>query len=52
MVEDLSVEKRMKAMAASVDPELLSFTQGQKAAYDLSHALRDSFVSAWGISEK
>ena len=52
MVEDISVEGKMKAMAASVDPDLLSFTKGQSAAYDLSHALRDSFVTAWGISEK
>jgi hypothetical protein len=52
MVESKQVEKNMVALAKVIDPPLASFTPAQKAAYDLSHSLRDSFISSWGIKEK
>ena len=51
MVESSSVETKMKELATAIDPELTTFTPAQRAAYDLAHALRDSFVAAWGIEK-
>lgn len=45
MVELPGVESAMVAFAKTADPQLLSLTPPQKAAFDLSHALRDSYVS-------
>ena len=47
MVESHDVEERMQAFAAVVDKELTTFTPAQHAAYQLAHALRDSFVAGW-----
>ena len=52
MVESPSVESSMVALAKVIDPPLASFTPAQKAAYDLSHSLRDTFVSSWGVDSK
>jgi hypothetical protein len=50
MVEAKEVEKKMEALARQIDPDLLKFTPAQKAAYRLSHALRDTFVASWGVA--
>jgi len=52
MVEAPEVEQSMVQLAKIVDPSLMVFTPAQKAAYDLSHALRDSFVADWGVDRK
>ncbi len=52
MVESKEVEKKMVALAKIIDPSLASFSPAQQAAYDLAHALRDTFISTWGINEK
>jgi hypothetical protein len=44
MVESGDVEKKMVKLASKVDPDLLTFTPAQQAAYDLSHTLRGSFT--------
>jgi hypothetical protein len=49
MVEPPKVEKKMKALAAQIYPELTNFTPAQTAAYDLAHALRDTFMISWRI---
>ena len=49
MVEAPEVEKKMVALADQIDKDLTSFSAAQSAAYDLAHALRDTFVSSWGI---
>lgn len=49
MVETPEVEKKMVALAAKIDPELNKLTPAQGAAYQLSHALRDSFVKDWRV---
>jgi len=49
MVEEKDVECRMKKLARVIDKELVTFTPGQDAAYDLAHALRDSFVASWQL---
>ena len=51
MVESSEVEKKMVALATAIDPELTSLTPAQQAAYNLAHALRDSFVAAWGVTK-
>jgi hypothetical protein len=51
MVEPCSVETAMQKMAEAVEPQLDSFTPAQAAAYDLAHALRDSFVQSYGLGE-
>jgi hypothetical protein len=48
MVESPEVEQRMVTLAGTVDPSLTTLNPAQRAAYDLSHALRDSFVASWG----
>jgi hypothetical protein len=45
MVELPGVETAMVAFAKIVDPQLLQLTPPQMAAYNLSHALRDSYIS-------
>jgi hypothetical protein len=52
MVESREVEAKMVALATVIDPPLARFTSAQQAAYDLSHALRDTFVSSWGVDGK
>lgn len=49
MVESTLVESHMVRLAEQIDPGLNPFTPAQDAAYDLSHALRDSFVTSWRI---
>jgi hypothetical protein len=51
LVEGIGVEKGMIGLATAVDPELTTMTKEQKAAYRLAHALRDSLVKSWGVSE-
>jgi hypothetical protein len=51
MVEAPEVEAKMVALAAEIDPELTRLTNAQRAAYDLAHALRDSFVTSWRVME-
>jgi hypothetical protein len=48
MVESPDVEARMVSLASMTDPSLTTLNPAQKAAYDLAHALRDSFAAAWG----
>ena len=52
MVEAPAVEGEMMALASIIDPELLNMTEAQKAAYDLAHALRNSFTHSWTIKDK
>jgi len=52
MVEAPEVEAQMKALAAKIDPELLTFTESQDAAYDLAHALRDTFANSWKLKQE
>ena len=52
MVEGPNVASRMRDLAEQIDPELLTLTPAQEAAYDLAHALRDTFLSSWGIEPK
>jgi hypothetical protein len=49
MVESYEVEQSMVELAKKIDPELRDLTASQQAALALSHALRDSFVSSWGV---
>jgi hypothetical protein len=50
MVEALEVEQKMVNLAAQVYPELTKFTPAQTAAYDLAHALRNTFMTSWRIA--
>ena len=52
MVEAPEVEAKMKALAGKIDPELLNMTDAQRAAYDLAHALRDTFAHSWKADVK
>ncbi len=52
MVEAVEVEGKMKALAAQIDPALLSMTEAQKAAYELAPSLRDSFAHSWKVKNK
>ena len=52
MVESKEVEGKMKALAEALDPALTELTDAQRAAYNLAHALRDTFVESWGIAKK
>jgi hypothetical protein len=49
MVEAPDVEQKMVALAAQIDKDLTSLSAPQLAAYELAHALRDTFVSSWGV---
>ena len=42
----------MIELATVIDPSLATFTPAQKAACDLSHALRDTYVASWGLEEQ
>ena len=52
LVEGFGVESKMRDLAAAADPELLNFTPAQVAAFELSHALRDSLRKSWGFEEE
>lgn len=52
MVESPEVETRMVDLASKTDPSLTPLNPAQKAAYDLAHALRDSFVVSWGAKPR
>ena len=52
MVESKEVEQQMMALAVIIDPTLVTFTPAQSAAYDLSHALRDTYITTWGLDGK
>jgi hypothetical protein len=49
MVECPTVETAMVDLAKIIDPPLADLTPAQAAAYNLSHALRDSFVATWKV---
>jgi hypothetical protein len=50
MVESPDVEAKMVELAKQIDPTLVALNPAQRAALDLAHALRDSFVASWGLS--
>lgn len=50
MVEQPDVEGKMVDLAKNVDPALIPLDAAQTAAYQLAHALRDSFVANWEIA--
>jgi hypothetical protein len=50
MVEAPEVEQKMLDLAAQVYPELTKFTPAQTAAYNLAHALRNTFMISWRIA--
>ncbi len=52
MVESPEVEARMVDLASKTDQSLTPLNPAQKAAYDLAHALRDSFVASWGAKPR
>jgi hypothetical protein len=52
MVEVPEVEANMVELAKAIDPNLLQLKGAQLAAYNLAHAVRDSFVTQWGIPRK
>src|SRR5262245_3933488 len=51
MVEAPEVEHAMVELAKTIDPHFASLTPGQVAAYNASHAFRDSFVAEWGVRD-
>jgi hypothetical protein len=51
MVEAPEVEAKMVRLAQEIDPELTHLTPAQSAAYELSHALRDSFAADYRLQE-
>jgi hypothetical protein len=53
MVEAPDVEAEMVAFANKADPDLIrNWSETRKAAYDLAHALRDSFSHAYGVDQR
>jgi hypothetical protein len=52
MVESPEVAKEMIKLASVIDPPLAKFTPEQNAAYELSQALRDSYVPSWGLDQE
>jgi hypothetical protein len=52
MVEAPNVESSMVALAQEIDPDLLKLNAAQKAAYQLAHALRDTFTADWGVPHR
>jgi hypothetical protein len=52
MVESPEVERQMVELAKRIDPGLIPLNPAQQAAYDLAHALRNSFVESWGVGRK
>jgi len=51
MVEAPEVEHAMVELAKTIDPHFATLTPGQLAAYNASHAFRDSFVAEWGVRD-
>jgi hypothetical protein len=51
MVEDPNVEHAMMSLAADIDPTLFPLKGAQEKAYDLSHALRDSFTATYHLKD-
>jgi len=49
MVEAPEVAQAMIDLAELIDPPLRTFTPAQKAAYELSQALGESYASTWGV---
>ncbi len=49
MVESEGVEAAMVAFAKKVDPKILTLNDTQTAAYELAHALPDSYVNSLGV---
>ncbi len=52
LVEGWGVEIGMVELAKAVDPQLRTFTKEQEAAYFLAHALRDSLVKSWKLTDE
>lgn len=52
LIEGAGVEAGMIALAKEVAPELTQLTPKQKAAYALSHALRDSLAKSWNLQDE
>jgi hypothetical protein len=52
MVESPEVASKMIKLASVIDPPLAELTPAQNAAYHLSKALRDSYVSSWGLDKE
>ncbi|MGB8316692.1 MAG: hypothetical protein WCE54_01110 [Ignavibacteriaceae bacterium] len=52
MVEAKSVERDMVKFAKQVDTNLIEMTSAQSAAYELSHALRNSLVNSWNVDQQ
>ena len=50
IVEASEVEQKMLDLAAQVYPELTKFTPAQTAAYNLAHALRNTFMTSWRLA--
>jgi hypothetical protein len=48
MVESPAVESQMIELAKKLDPSLVNLTPPQTAAYNLAHALRNSYIASWG----
>ena len=51
MVEPRGVESSMVELARQIDPKLLKLDPAQSAAYNLAHALRDSFTAEWMLDK-
>jgi hypothetical protein len=49
MVEARGVESQMIALAKQIDPPIVQMNEAQKAAYELAHALRDTFTYSWKL---
>jgi hypothetical protein len=52
MVEPKEVEESMVQLAREIVPELEPLTAAQQKAYDLAHALRDTFIVQYGLKSK
>ena len=51
MVEATEVESQMIKLAGSIDAQLVKLTPAQQAAYDLAHALRNTFIESWRLEK-
>jgi hypothetical protein len=51
MVECPNVEMSMRDLAEAIDKDVTQFTEAQSAAFQLAHALRDSFVLSWEVQQ-
>jgi hypothetical protein len=49
MVEAPEVEAQMRALAEQIDKELVPLDGPRVAAYNLAHALRNSFAAEWQV---